>query len=477
AERFTDWLKERYGNREALVAAWGEQALNSFGNEGLTGEAWEDRSIVPAGNPWFFDPDQLSGSQQVKRARLLDTMRFLYDLQNEFYGRYVQAIREAGYEGEILGSNWQAGRAMSHYYNLHSDALVGLIDRHNYFGGGSGSAIDNASMLAVPGSGLLSSGMQQVADRPFMLSEWIHVYPNEWGVEGPAILGAYGMGLQGWDASYMFQNRDSGGMLEQLGRDRWEVTAPQVLGIFPAVARQILRGDVRQSDVQATRYVHIPSLQRGELGFTDRVTQQYDVKTFDSDKVPAQALAVARCVVEFTDTPRPTPSFDLQRYRDGDWYRSSTGQLRWKAGDSKLDGFFTIDSPATKAVVGFAQGQVCKLGEVGIEPSTHYAAIYVTAQEPQATIATSKKLLVVAIARARNSGTKILRGSRLLDRGKPPILLEPVVARISVHKGGQPQVHILDHDGRRTGKTLPIAEGSFQIDGARDQTCYWLVEY
>ncbi len=477
AEQFTAYLEARYGSRDALVEAWGEQALNSFGNEGLVGESWEDRSIVPAGNPWFFDPEQLAGSQQVKRVRLLDTMRFLYEIQNDFYGRYVDAIRAAGYEGEILGSNWQAGRAMSHYYNLHSDALVGLIDRHNYFGGGSGSKIDNASMLAVPGSGLLSSGMQQVADRPFMLSEWIHVYPNEWGVEGPAILGAYGMGLQGWDASYMFQNRDSGGFLEQLGRDRWEVTAPQVLGIFPAVARQVLRGDVSESEVQATRYVHVPSLQRGQLGFEDRVTQQYDVKTFDSDKVPAQALAVARCAVRFTEEPQPTPVFDVDAYRQDHRYKSSTGQLAWQGGDSKLDGFFTIDSPATKAVVGFAAGRQCQLGEVSIQSSTDFAAIYVTAQEPQATIASSNRLLVVAIARARNSGTRILRGSRLLDRGGPPILMEPVQARIGIRKGGQPKVHILDHDGRRTGNTIPITEGTFQIDGARDQTCYWLIEY
>ena len=47
-------------------------------------------------------------------------------------------IRGTGYEGEIVASNWQAGRALSHYYNLHSDYRVGVIDRHNYFGGGGG---------------------------------------------------------------------------------------------------------------------------------------------------------------------------------------------------------------------------------------------------------------------------------------------------------------------------------------------------
>ena len=28
------------------------------------------------------------------------------------------------------------------------------------------------------------------------------------------------MGLQGWDVSFMFQNRDSGGFSDRIGRDR-----------------------------------------------------------------------------------------------------------------------------------------------------------------------------------------------------------------------------------------------------------------
>jgi len=477
SEQFCDWLTARYGSEQALLEAWGKDAMNSFGNEGITGESWEEKTIVPAGNPWFYDPDQLAGSQQVKRRRLFDTMQFLYDIQNDFYSRYVKAIRDAGYDGEILASNWQAGRAFSHYYNLHSDYLVGLIDRHNYFGGGSGGKINNVTMLRIPGSGMLSAGMQQVVDRPFMLSEWIHVAPNEWGVEGPAIIGAYGMGLQGWDVSYMFQNRDNGGFREEIGRDRWEVSAPQVLSVFPAVARQVLREDVRESDVQATRYVHMPSMHEGKLGFEDRVTQQHDVKTFNSDKVPVRTLAVARSVVAFADEYRPTPTFDISRYQDGDSFVSTTGQLRWKEGTSKLDGFFAIDAEATKAVVGFADGRRCELDSVTITPRCRFGAIYVTAQEKDETIASSKKLLVVAVARARNTGMKVFNDCRLLNRGGPPAVIEPVKATISIHKNGHPTVHVLDHDGCRTGKTLPVTGGTFEIDGARDKTCYYLVTY
>ena len=479
-KRFCGWLREKYGTHAAMQKAWGgDAALDGFQNEGFAavGEHLDKDNILPLGNPWFWDPEQLATSQSFRKQRLLDTLAFLYSLQNEFYDRYAAAMRDAGYRGEIVSSNWQAGRSLSHFCNLHSDARIGVVDRHNYFGGGSGNRIDNATMLAVPGSGTLSAGMQQVADRPFMLSEWIHVAPNEWGVEGPAVIGAYGMGLQGWDVSFMFQNRDNGTFSERIGRDRWDVTAPHVLGVFPAVARHVLRGDVAQSELTATSFVHVPSLCAGRIGFDDRAVQKYDVKTFASDKVPAVALAVARCEVAFTDAHRETPPFDSSPFvRDG-FVNSSTGQLRWKPGQSKLDGFFTIDTAATKAVVGFADGRTCRLGDVTIEPRCPFAAVYVTAQEPDRDLTDSRRVLVVAIARARNTGMKVFAGDRLIERGDAPVLMEPVKARIQLAGRESPTVRLLDHAGRRTDKTLPVTDGTFEIDGARDRTCYYLVEY
>jgi hypothetical protein len=317
--------------------------------------------------------------------------------------------------------------------------------------------------------------MQQVANRPFSLSEWIHVLPNEWGMEGPAIIGAYGMGLQGWDVSFMFQNRDAGGFLDKIG-GRWEVSAPQVMGVFPAVARQVLRGDVQESDVLAVRNVHVPSLHQGKLGFEDRVTQEWDVKTFSSDAAPAQTLAVARCVVDFTEEFEPTEPFDLSPYVQENVYRSSTGQLRWAAGETKMDGFFTMDTPATKALVGFANGEEATLGPVTIAPKCRYGGIYVTAQKPGHDVADGDALLVVAIARARNTDMKVFGDSRIIQRGRAPIVMEPVKASIRIDRPGA-TVHVLDQDGRRTGRTLPVEDGAFRIDGARDHTPYYLVTF
>ena len=85
----------------------------------------------------------------------------------------MKAIRATGYAGPLIGSPWQAPAMLPHYYNLLADDGVGYIDRHDYFGGTVSS-----TMLRSPGSGYFSAGLQQVADRPFGLSEWINAYPS-----------------------------------------------------------------------------------------------------------------------------------------------------------------------------------------------------------------------------------------------------------------------------------------------------------
>ncbi len=185
--RFCDWLIKKYTTQAALSAAWG----GSLANQSL-----EKRDIEVESNPWFEGVDHLPQVNAEARQRLLDNAAFLHDVQDKFYNKFVGAIRDTGYRGPLIGSPWQAPAMLPLLYNLKSDAEVGTVDRHNYFGWLFGS------MLSKPGSGYLSSGLQQVLDRPFALSEWISQYPCCYSAEGPVLVAAYGLGLQGWDASY-----------------------------------------------------------------------------------------------------------------------------------------------------------------------------------------------------------------------------------------------------------------------------------
>ena len=38
-------------------------------------------------------------------------------------------------------------------------------------------------------------------------------------------------------------------------------------------------------------------------------------------------------------------------------------------------------------------------------------------------------------------------------------------------------VHVLDHDGCRTGRTLAVTDGRFTLDGAKDKAIYYEVVF
>ena len=461
--RFADWLKTRYGSQAKLKQAW-QTALKAQ-------ESLAAGNIEPQTNPWFFGDDFLPGQKDGQRQRLLDTAAFLHEAQNRFYDKFAKALRGAGYKGPLVGSPWQAPSMLPHYYNLRSDYLAGAIDRHNYFGGNLSD-----SMLAHPGCGYFSSGLQQVIDRPFSLSEWIHVYPSLYSAEGPAIIAAYGLGLQGWDASYQFQSQAQPRVFDETAGwmpwGVWEADVPTQLGQYPALARMIYRGDVKESPVISVRRVSLPELTEGRFSFKDTIVQNGDVKSFGGS-VPEEALAAGRVVVEFTEKPQASQLPDLARYIRGSQIVSSTGQLTWNTAGR---GRFMVNTPGTRAVVGFAEGQKLVLGNVTIRPACPYASIFLTALDRQSTLEDAKSALLTAVARNANTGFKYSTiDARVLNNGKGPIMLEPVKAAIAVSSRTIDAVNILDQDGQRTGKTLPVKNGQFTIDGARDRTLYYEV--
>jgi len=467
-ERFAAWLKERHGSQEKLKEAWGE-ALKP-------GETLAENNIVPQLNPWFFGEDNLPKQAGGTRRRLLDTAAFLHDVQDRFYSRFVKAVRDAGYKGPLNGSPWQAPSMLPHYLNLYSDYKAGFIDRHNYFEG-NGKEIF-ASMLTRPGSGYFGSGMQQVVDRPFALSEWIHVYPNVYAAEGPAIVAAYGMGLQGWDASYEFQSQANKKTFGDIGGNFpwgvWEADVPTSMGQFPALARMIYRGDVKEGEVISTRRVSQTDLAEGRFSFTDKIEQKGDVKIF-SGSVPPEALAAGRVVVEFTEKSQPHQALDMTRYLQGTVIKSVTGQLAW---DTAGQGFFTVNTPGTKAVVGFTGGKEQTLGDIKVRVDTNFASLFLTALEKGENLANAKQALITVLARQSNTGfTYSATDNKVINNGKGPILLEPVKATLTIAGRAIEAVNILDHDGKRSGRTLPVKDGAFAIDGTKDKAIYYEVVF
>ena len=476
ATRFSAWLKNKYQSNDKFKSAW-KGSIN-FNRHCYPGEDLNKNNIFPVGNPYIFSNDMTAHSQ-----RLLDTAEFLHDVQNDFYGRFIKAVRETGYDGPFITSNWQAGDGVAHFYNLKSDAQFGIVDRHNYFGGQKddnwqtrAGKLDNASMLSAPGSGYFSSAFQQVADRPFMLSEFNHRHPNEWAAEGLPIIGAYGMGLHGWDLSTIFGGINQARFSTSMSERRQDFTIPTVWCLFPAISRQVLRRDVKKGDVVSTRTITSKQLRTNTLDFKETVKQQHDVKVVTSDKVPSAALAIGPVLVDFNEKSRPVDQVHASLTNGK--YISNTGELAWRPGANSQDGHIEINTDGTQAAVGFFRDYPVDLKNVQISTQTRFAVIYVTALSPDKTIENDDELLITVVARAQDRDAQWSADRNTLIRmGKGPIEMEAVTAQITFKK---PMINavvtLLDHDGMPTKRTVTFDGRTLGINGSEHKTMFYHIK-
>ena len=463
--KFSDWLLDKYGDQAALERAWDGHGLED-------GQSLAKRNVYPHPNHSWFS-GQFADAEQAGTAvprHVLDRAEYLFAEQTKFYEKFVKSIRETGYAGPIVTSCWQAGEGITHFMNLASDATVAgepmAVDRHNYFAGRPDRA-----MVDAPGSGLLSTGLQQVQGRPFQLSEWLSTDAAQWSAEAAPLVAAYGMGLQGWDASYAYCNNmaqwNQGTRSPVHGQ--WNTDTPLHLGLYPALSRMVHRGDVREGDVVSERSVHVPSLADGRLGFSESVEQAHDYKSFGGTVGP-ETIAAGRVVVDFADTPTPTTPPDLSDYLsedgDGQVIRSNTGQLAWHYGEGQR-GYVAIDTDGTQGLVGFAGGRSHTFGEATIALESPFAVVLLTSLDRDAGIADARRLLLTTVANGQDVGEG--RDARLY--------LEPVALELTL-PGGRPfAVNVLDHHGHRTGKTLPVESGRVQIDGSKTRAMFYEIVF
>src|SRR5690606_33479901 len=125
-----------------------------------------------------------------------------------------------------------------------------------------------------------------------------------------------------------------------------------------------------------------------------------------------------------TDEPQPTEALDISAYIQGEDIVTRNGQLRWREGARAR---VVIDTSATQAVIGRSAGETVTCAQVTFTPTTPWCYLAVTAIDRDGDLATGKRLLITALARARNTGMRFA-GDELIEAGKAPVLMEPVVA-------------------------------------------------
>ena len=468
---FFEFVKNKYGSREATAQAWNDRWQR--------GDDWDAGELKLMGaHHWGADGPLYEYEGQTRRAG--DYIAFLTELQRGYYERRERQVRQTGFEGVTVTTAWRSGGPAASMANLYADTAADMIDRHNYFGGGDGGhaivegKVNNETHLSQPGHGLLNLALFQVADRPFCVSELLQMAPNPWKAEAAPLYTFYGMGLQGWDAVYSFAlgSRRMGDGWHRLGK--YVVETPHYFGQFPALAYAVHNGHIQEGAIVADRRVSRKAMFSG----TDPLGQSLSGGGYDDKRLsgrlstPAWAVAIGRTTIAFDDGD--TTLSDLTPYHDERrrTLSSTTGELIWRYGDRIVE----VRTPKTQAVIGFAGGNSVDLPSVAVETSTPFVSLIFTPLD-NLELNKSRRILITAMARDRQTGALYNDDStELLKVGRPPLLMEPVQATIRLQGSHIQQVRPLDFYGVPRGDNLPISrKGSFRIGGMY-RTYYYLAE-
>jgi hypothetical protein len=450
---FAAQMMTKYRDAAALTKAWGKlDAADKWGEE------------LQLMGPWEMDTSGIRGRFAGQTARAADTIFFLTGGQMENYQATEKAVRATGFKAQTVTTNWLGGSGLLDQANIYTDTVGSMIDRHNYAGGGAGvhniaeGQIYADSHLGKPGAYLFSIGLKQVEDKPFSMSEWTMCPPNQWKLEAAPIMAFYGMGLQGWDASFHFIQDST-----RLG-DGWPrmssycTDTPHYIGQWPALAFALYKGHIKEGELVAARRTTPEAVMSGKPAWLQDYYNGNDLVKVPGG-TPQEVFAAGRVTVGFNHTgsidktegllPRDKPNIIGPK------------SLLWNADAQQI----IVNTGKTTGLIGKLNGIILlQANQLKVQPV--FASLIFTPLDDQP-LEKSKHILITALARDKQTGAKYSEdGTKLLSVGTAPLLLEPVQASIKLIGAPPVSVRPLDHYGVPKKETVPVEkDGTFQIDG------------
>jgi len=475
AGKYQEWLKKKYGDIKSLRKAWTIDGVDALDvGEGL------DKNQTLAILPMWRYSESIMAEVPHLEIRAQDQLRFFTDLEDAYWQGSYNHLRKIGIKVPICGTNWKGGGFSTRAHML-TQSKLDYIDRHGYWDHPQGKGNDRwrigrCTFFNLPmvkaitasndpqeennvGNLVLSKAWEQVLGKPMAVSEWNTCVTNEYSLEGPGLMAAYGM-LQGWDAPLEFGHH-SPYWRKTLGPNSFDMLSnpPQLLQ-YAAVSRMWLRQDVKEAQIVAEKLYTT----KGIFEFED-----------DQRPLPIMAACIGKVGYRFVDKPRKPVVKDISDHWDSKTRtaRSMTGELTWNA--SK--GLVTIDTARTAAMIGFLSKANTSPAVMELKSTTRFGAVYVSSVDGLKPVTSANRLLITAIGPARNTGMEYqltdemdkrqnARMWRLKNAGKAPILIEAIIGTLTIttENAAKLKAWALDANGKRVMPVpLTAADGKVII--------------
>lgn len=405
-------------------------------------------------------------------------MRFFASMQQAYYTEMHAYLRSLGVKIPITGNNW----VRPGFADILALAGCDFMDHHPYWDMWSDTHAQsgNALMLAQPQHVWAAQCARvRLLDRPFFVSEWDQIWPNEWRGESPLMLAALAA-FQEWGGAtihtYRYRNNDpkdrlGGVVMYGVGyRVNFETfNDPAKFGLFYHAALLFRKGHVapakqsvglalKDADLFAPVTRQDPGVQTPALA---ALSEQHRAGLI----LPGQAVRVDQEI--HSDDPAPADEKPVTS-DTGELCRDPARKLGW------------IDTSHTKA----AYGMLGKAGELvlnglKLKVKTPFAVIALSSLEAEP-LESSANILLTAVGRADNSNARYNDDhTERFYVGDAPVLIEVIEADIEL-KTRQPHLRLfaIDPDGFiRDHATIAIADGCARFSiGGKYPSMYYLIQ-
>jgi hypothetical protein len=319
--------------------------------------------------------------------------------------------------------------------------------------------VANRTMVNEPGGTLPGLALRRIVGKPHLVTEYNHAAPNTYGAEGFLLLAAYGA-LQDWDAVFAFAYAHGGDWDARRIKGFFDIDQhPVKMATLPAAVALFVRGDVKPARKQV-----VAALGKEKEVDALRTAGPWELVHAGHVGVPREAALVHRVALA-TEGVKPEPDAAKPERPAGPRYAADTGELLWDLG-KKGRGVVTVNTPKSKAVIGYGGGKRFDLGGVVVAPGATrqdgWCAVTLTVTEGGLSSGAAR-LLITAVGEAENTGMKwksAAHDSVGRDWGKAPSVVEGIPVRITLPRKAA-RAWVLDGRGQRKA-ALPV-----QVSGGK----------
>lgn len=460
-EKFNTFLQGKYGTTQALSEAWAES-----GKLGLDArkEKLEDKSVT-------INQSYLQASNNYSAQRCADTFEFLYSLQYGFYER-MAAWAESPVEDGGLGLKsiitGTQNLSLSDRNDLFLNAHFDYIARHSYqshpttgteYGVGTATGNSQSMIPAWTGNSLAQAGYRKVIGIPYIVNEMNEAEPNVHTAEFNLLAAAI-FSYQGWSATnFTFGTRSLDNRMNIIDNSFTYLDNPTRFSTIASSSLLYFRNEITGAE---TGYYRV---------FTIDDSLQYNAQSMG---LPDGTYIVGKTGIYFTDNEGNILFYDesvdvdyesdisiLEKIKHS-LLTSEGGEIIWSTKDRQ----FMLNTAYTQAVIGEVAGETHSFRDVDITTSTEFVNITVSALGKDGndavalggTIADADRILVTAVARARNKGQELSSdGNTITKYGSTPIIVEQVEGEIVFKTFDTFEVYILNSSGQRvTDRTADV---------------------